>query len=295
MSKRKNAAHSEVLSGATFKPAANEGGARKAGRMHVINGHRVKVGQHAGKWGCWVWPKAKANCKKRNPADKAASLWEMFHGGESESETVVHDNVHYHEHLGELGILGGLKVRTVNGYDVTLEFMNDKASNPKRDVISKVGAKTKGWIGRRSKAISKLASGFGKAWLNPNKGPVILCSNEVGDSLYLRSGSQEIDLDKLHLGGEFKKDSVAIGEVWLLGYITEKSFDNWKELFYVHGLGDEAAHPKIGKKADLWDDAKPPEKLFCTGKLPMLIYDRLSQHLAFSGGVYKVKAEGIVD
>ena len=57
-----------------------------------------------------------------NPADDAAAMYESFHGTPSTQETVIRDQVHYHENLAELGVLCGLKVRVVSGYDVTLSF-----------------------------------------------------------------------------------------------------------------------------------------------------------------------------
>lgn len=64
---KRNPAHSEVMSGATFKPASSESAARAAARMHTINGHRVKVERKGAKWGCWVWP-------KENPTQKEVSF-----------------------------------------------------------------------------------------------------------------------------------------------------------------------------------------------------------------------------
>ena len=56
---RGNAKHVEVLSGATFHRANTERGAKTQSAVYAGNGHRTKVAQHGGKWGCWVWPKAK--------------------------------------------------------------------------------------------------------------------------------------------------------------------------------------------------------------------------------------------
>lgn len=67
----KRAPHSEVLSGATFHRANTERGAKTQAAVYAGNGQRTKVAQHKGKWGCWVWPKA----KESNPLKvKAFSL-----------------------------------------------------------------------------------------------------------------------------------------------------------------------------------------------------------------------------
>ena len=49
-------------------------------------------------------------------------MYESFHGTPSTGELVIQDQIHYHGNLAELGVLCGLKVRVVTGYDVTLEF-----------------------------------------------------------------------------------------------------------------------------------------------------------------------------
>src|ERR1700679_1873062 len=71
---------------------------------------------------------------RRNPADDAAAMYESFHGAPSTGELVIEDKVHYHGNLAELGVLCGLKVRVVTGYDVTLQFGGglgqEQAGNP---------------------------------------------------------------------------------------------------------------------------------------------------------------------
>jgi len=62
---------------------------------------------------------------RRNPADGAAALYEEFHGVPSESETVITEEIQYHGHLGQLGELIELKVTTLSGYKVVLDFTND--------------------------------------------------------------------------------------------------------------------------------------------------------------------------
>lgn len=56
---KRNTKHAEVLSGATFHRANTQRGAKTQAAVYAGNGQRSKVAQHGGKWGCWVWPKAK--------------------------------------------------------------------------------------------------------------------------------------------------------------------------------------------------------------------------------------------
>lgn len=66
---------------------------------------------------------AKAGRKKkrgRNPADEAAQMSERFHGRPVTEVLDVEEEVHYHEHLAELGELERLKVKALDGGIVTL-------------------------------------------------------------------------------------------------------------------------------------------------------------------------------
>jgi hypothetical protein len=60
-----------------------------------------------------------------NPADGAAEMYETFHGVPSGSETVITEEIQYHGNLAELGKLIELKVTTLSGYKVVLDFSND--------------------------------------------------------------------------------------------------------------------------------------------------------------------------
>lgn len=122
---------------------------------------------------------------------------------------------------------------------------------------------------------------------NPDAyGPALLCTNEAGTQLYIHGGDQSLDLKSLKIP---EKDSVIIGEAWAICYRTAKKFDDFQEIDYVHGFGEEKAHPRLRKNQDLWEDAKPPEKLFGTGELPTVRYDVLNQRIHLDGGVYKIK------
>jgi hypothetical protein len=61
-----------------------------------------------------------------NPSDSAARVYEEFHGHPSTGEVDVEQRLHYHGYLAELGVLTGIKFRTLDGeHDITLEFETD--------------------------------------------------------------------------------------------------------------------------------------------------------------------------
>jgi hypothetical protein len=96
------------------------------------------------------------NPPKSNPADDAAAMYESFHGTPSTGELVIEDKVHYHGNLAELGVLCGLKVRVVTGYDVTLQFgggLNAQVGNPAKYRVS-VFSKGTGFYGEGSKVFT---------------------------------------------------------------------------------------------------------------------------------------------
>lgn len=264
--KRKGAKHSEVLSGATFHKAATERGAKTQAQVYKGSGHRVKVAQHNKKWGCWVWPKHR---NKRNPASGAVAMREAFTGLPSKKDMVVSESVHVHSHLAALGELIELKVKTVKGETVVIGFEQHK-QNPKKDVLSKVGSKTKGWAARRAKALTGTVKYLYDYWINPRKlnpnGPVLLCSNEKGTHLYIEGGDQSLELGKLGLSEMRNKESLIIGSVKTITYHARKKFDGKEEEYdYVHKFSEDS-----------------------DGPLPMLRYDVRNKHLYLDGGVYHI-------
>lgn len=60
--------------------------------------------------------------KKSNPESDTQSMYESFHGEPSGETVEFEEQEHYHGNLASLGVLVGLKLRTVSGYDVTLTF-----------------------------------------------------------------------------------------------------------------------------------------------------------------------------
>lgn len=179
---------------------------------------------------------------RKNPMDEADAMFESFHG-EPPTETVEFvDELHVHHNLAACGDLVGFKIRTVSGYDATVEFSG-----------------------------------------------VILCTSESGTQMHLRGGDQELDLEALHVP-EAGKESVIVGQAWAVAYETEKDFDKFEEIQYVHLLGDEKFYKGVKQGKDLWNDAKPPkEGAFTNGNLPSLRYSVIDQMVYLDGGVYKIE------
>ena len=144
--------------------------------------------------------KLRAKLLKRNPESDAASMYEKFHGKESEAISEFIEEEHYHGHLAALGQLIELKVYTITGLDATFCFDYEG---------------------------------------EPSKG-VILASNEEGTALYAVGGDQSLDLASVKMDKEdYLKDSMVIGDCYFVSYFTEKDFDNFENIVYEHELGEE--------------------------------------------------------
>lgn len=72
--------------------------------------------------------------RRGNPESGSAAMYQSFHGTPSENIEEFEEEEHYHGNLAELGVLLGLKVRTVAGEDVTIKFSeggaDDRSENP---------------------------------------------------------------------------------------------------------------------------------------------------------------------
>ena len=99
---------------------------------------------------------------------------------------------------------------------------------------------------------------------------VLLASNENGDQLYIVGGDQSLPLAKIHMDGDYVKDSMVIGEAYFISYFTEKDFDKFESIIYEHEFGeDEDTHEKV--------------------PCPTLRYDNLNSRLYLDGGAYVIK------
>lgn len=279
---KRNAKHTEVLSGATFHRANTERGAKTQAAVYAGNGQRSKVAQHGGKWGCWVWPKsahnkyptvknkkeALARRKKCNPEAGAVAMRESFTGLPSKKTITVTEDVHVHEHLAALGELVQLKVKTLKGVIFTIGF--GKEENPKKG--KPIGKKVAGWVDRRAKAVSGIADHLMKTWVNPKKinpnGAPILAVTEDGKNLMIVGGSQALDLKALGMGEFADKESVIVGDIKTIDYFATKDWKDGKKpetAIYTHKMGEE------------------------TGDLPLLRYDTRNKRCFIDGGRYHIK------
>jgi len=98
-----------------------------------------------------------------------------------------------------------------------------------------------------------------------------VATNAEGTQLYLIGGTQDLTRKLPEFGVDTTKDLVKIGVCTRIDYITQKRFDKFKTTIYWHKLGEE------------------------TGKPPDLIFDQLNKRMAFVGGEYVVRPEGIVN
>jgi hypothetical protein len=304
---KRNAKHAEVLSGATFHRANTERGAKTQSAVYRGSGHRTKVAQHGGKWGCWVWPKAKnptiyqalatklgrtptnaelktevsrikkegadigllRKSKKRNPEAGAVAMREAFTGLPSDGTIIIARDERVHSNLAEIGPLIELRGKTINNEPFLIEFK--RSTNPRRkskDIISRAGGKTKGWLDRRAKAIAGITEGFSKTWINPRKrngNQVLLCCNEDGSHLFIEGGDQSINLGTVGLSDLAKKEVATIGDVWYIVYHCRKRFagEPEEEHDYEHKFSEDSDGPR-----------------------PTLRYDVKNKHLYLDGGVY---------
>ena len=217
---------------------------------------------------------------KRNPASAAVAMRENFTGLPSKEYVDVPDRQHVHSHLAALGELIELKVKTVKGEIMEIEF---EQPNPKKDALSKVSSKVKGWVDRRGKALTGTVKYLTDYWINPRKmnpnGPVLLCSNEKGTHLFIEGGDQSLDLGKLGLSELKEKESIIVGSVKTITYHARKKFDSKVEEYdYIHKFSEDS-----------------------DGPLPMLRYDVKNKHLYLDGGVYHIPkpllgtSQGITD
>lgn len=210
--------------------------------------------------------------RKRNPEAGAVAMREKFTGLPADSTVVVSRTEHVHEHLAALGDLIELRGKTIKGQPFVIEFKRSK--NPRRkskDIVSKVGKSTGKWLGRRAASVSKLVKGFSDTWINGKKrrnpnGPTILASNEAGTHLFIEGGDQSLDLSKVGLADQAKKETAIVGDVHYITYHARKKFDGKEEEHdYEHEFSEESKGPR-----------------------PSLRYDVKNKAMFLDGGVYYV-------
>ena len=175
---------------------------------------------------------------KRNPEDAAADKYEEFHGKPSGEEVIVEEEYRYHENLAALGDLCQIKCRTVSGYDASFDFCG---YNEKTGAFDETVAESE----------------------RP-----ILCCSEDGRQLYVLGGDQALDLGEIKMdSGKWPRDSMVIGEAYMVTYQTAKGFDEFETVSYFHELGED------------------------TGVPPQLVFDKLNDQIQFVGGQYEILPE----
>lgn len=208
---------------------------------------------------------------KRNPEAAALVMREKFTGLPADKTVVVSRSEHVHEHLAALGDLIELRGKTIKGQPFVIDFK--RSTNPRRkskDIVSKAGKKTKGWIDRRAKALTKIGKSFADTWINgkrrnPN-GPTILASNEAGTHLFIEGGDQSLNLANVGLADQAKKEVCIVGPVHYITYHSRKKFEGKEEEHdYEHEFSEESGGPR-----------------------PSLRYDVKNKAMFLDGGVYYV-------
>lgn len=118
----------------------------------------------------------------------------------------------------------------------------------------------------------------------------VLAANEKFKraQLFIEGGDQRINLKKLGFSDAVcGKETAIVGQVWCIGYTTEKSFDDFKPTDYVHTFGPEKAQRET--RGDLWDNAQPPKDwAFAGDDLPLLRYDIRNERAYLDGGSFSI-------
>lgn len=185
---------------------------------------------------------------KRNPESSAASMYQSFHGRPSQEVVVIERDEHYHENVSALGTACGVIINCPTAGLVT------------------IGMSGYQWQGKVPKGKwHKTDGGFVKA--DPAAEDVLLSTNEEGTQLFFDGGDQELDVSVLGLkGAAADKESIIIGDCSFIAYETEKEFDGFELIQYVHQFSEDSGGP-----------------------LPVLRYDCMNKQMYLDGGVYFIE------
>jgi hypothetical protein len=140
--------------------------------------------------------------RKSNPEPAAQSMYESFHGEPSRGIVEFEEQEHYHGHLAELGVMVGLKVRTVAGEDVTLGFAEadeDAEITSQLPVVQNTGTVFENGLRRSSRA-------------NKGKPPVV-----YQDENFLELMLEGEDLDEVRAALEDEDDDEGDGKEKIAG------------------------------------------------------------------------------
>ncbi len=208
-------------------------------------GTRVYKGVKKSATGLLKTVKAKIGGRK-NPLDRAMTVYEDFHGLPSTEILEFTEEERYHSVKVGLGLL------------VSLEVLLANSDNKQVDLNAP------GFTYRNS---------GGGSWdfdeATPLMKRVLVTSSEDGKQLFFDGGDQAIPDSALEAWGfsdRDKHDHMVIGEIKILTYRTQKSFDKGETVDYFHELGKE------GSK----------------GVLPLLLYYPRSKTMKVAGGRYYI-------
>ena len=159
---------------------------------------------------------------KRNPESTAASMYSSFHGRPSRETVEITETIHDHDNVAALGTCCGFLI--VAGSKQFAIGLSGYTWSPRAD------------------GPGKKKGGFVKT--DPAADDVFLSSNEEGTQMFVDGGDQELDLSSLGITGrEAEKEAIVIGDVAMVAYETEKEFDKFDLIQYVHTLSEDSKGP----------------------------------------------------
>jgi hypothetical protein len=209
--------------------------------------------------------------KRRNPdASPADSLYRKFHGRGPdkiyEMQVAGIDPYGGHPELASLGPL----IRFIVGEGVVLggEYGDEVQEADWVREISFVPsvARWHEWLERADPPVSEAKAKL-REWKVPDLAQVPAEGKKRGQ-LYIVGGSY--DADAAELGVDPEKDLWDLGNVYLVEYFTQKSFDHFEPINYFHHFSEKSKRE--------W---------------PRLIYNKPSRFLSLAGGDYSVTPRGI--
>ena len=159
---------------------------------------------------------------KHNPESSSMDMYSSFHGRPSRETVEITETIHDHDNVAALGTCCGFLI--VAGSKQFAIGLSGYTWSPRAD------------------GPGKKKGGFVKT--DPAADDVFLSSNEEGTQMFVDGGDQELDLSSLGITGrEAEKEAVVIGDVAMVAYETEKEFDKFDLIQYVHTLSEDSKGP----------------------------------------------------
>lgn len=157
-----------------------------------------------------------------NPESSSMDMYSSFHGRPSRETVEITETIHDHDNVAALGTCCGFLI--VAGSKQFAIGLSGYTWSPRAD------------------GPGKKKGGFVKT--DPAADDVFLSSNEEGTQMFVDGGDQELDLSSLGITGhEAEKEAVVIGDVAMVAYETEKEFDKFDLIQYVHTLSEDSKGP----------------------------------------------------